>query len=112
MAPILSAENQNSNSPKFATAPRLEPQNTAMKISTHIHEGVPGSQPVTMCAAPMASMATPTHSRIQNIQPAVKPAHGPIARSACTEKEPEAGFAADISPSIRITNITSSPDTA
>ena len=40
--------------------------------------------------------------------PTVNPAQGPIARSACTEKEPEAGFAADISPSIRITSMTSS----
>lgn len=34
----------------------------------------------------------------------VKPAHGPIARSACAEKEPDDGYAADISPSIRITS--------
>lgn len=41
----------------------------------------------------------------------VNPAQGPIARSAWTEKEPDAGFAADISPSMRITSMTSSPET-
>lgn len=39
---------------------------------------------------PIASAATPTHSSVENIQPAVKPAQGPIARSACTENDPEA----------------------
>ncbi len=42
----------------------------------------------------------------------VNPAQGPIARSACAEKEPEVGLAADISPSIRITSTTSVPTRA
>lgn len=40
------------------------------------------------------------------------PAHGPSARSACAENEPEVGLAADISPSIRITSTTSVPTRA
>ncbi|MFK4689909.1 hypothetical protein RKD22_002844 [Streptomyces pristinaespiralis] len=112
IAPTLSAANQNSNSPKFFTAARFVPQNTSMNSATQAHSGVPGNQPVMMPAAPMASRPTATHSRNQNAQPAVKPAHGPMARSACTEKEPEAGLAADISPSMRITSMTSSPERA
>ncbi|MGY3682811.1 hypothetical protein ACVWXU_006434 [Streptomyces sp. TE33382] len=81
-----------------------------MNSSTQAHSGVPGSRPVTIFAAPMPSSPTATHRSTQKAHPAVKPAQGPIARSAWTEKEPEAGLAADISPSIRITNITSSPE--
>lgn len=88
------------------------PQNAAMNSRTHIQDEVCGNQPVMMDAAPIASAATPTHSSVQNIQPAVKPAQGPIARSACTENDPEAGLAADISPSMRITSMTSTPESA
>lgn len=109
IAAIFSAANQNSNSPKLLTAARLVPQKIAMKTATHIQESVPGNQWTMIPAAPIASAAMPTHSSVQNIQPTVNPAHGPIERSACTENEPEAGLAADISPSIRITSITSSP---
>ncbi len=35
-----------------------------------------------------------------------------MARSACEEKDPEEGYAADISPSIRITSMTSRPERA
>ena len=65
-----------------------------------------------MPAAPMPSRPTATQSRNQNDQPAVNPAHGPMPRSACTENEPEAGYAAAISPSMRITSITSAPEIA
>ncbi len=110
IAPTLRAANQNSNSPKFFTAARFVPQNTTMNSATHAHSGVPGSQPCTICAAPMPSRPTAVHSSTQNAQPAVNPAHGPIARSACAEKEPDDGYAADISPSIRITSITRRPE--
>lgn len=106
----LRAANQNSNSPKFLTAARFVPRKITMNRATQTHSGVPGSQPVTICAAPMPSSPTATQSSTQNDHPAVNPAQGPIARSAWTEKEPEAGLAADISPSIRITNMTSSPE--
>ncbi len=112
IAPTFSVANQNSNSPKLPTAARLVPQKRTMNSRTHIHEDVAGNQETMMAAAPIASTAMPTHSSTQNIQPAVNPAHGPIARSACTEKVPEAGLAADSSPSIRITSITSRPETA
>ena len=91
IAPTLSAANQNSNSPKFRTAVRFAPQNTSMNSATQAHSGVPGSQPVTIFAAPMPSRPTAVHSRIQKDQPAVKPAQGPIARSACAEKDPDEG---------------------
>src|SRR5690606_41014110 len=112
IAPTFSAANQNSNSPKFFTAARLVPQNTTMNSATQAHSGVPGSQPVTILAAPMPSRPTAVHSSTQNDQPAVNPAQGPSARSACAEKEPDDGWAADISPSIRITSITSRPERA
>ncbi|GAA3234369.1 hypothetical protein GCM10020256_51320 [Streptomyces thermocoprophilus] len=83
-----------------------------MNSATHAHSGVPGSHPVTIFAAPMPSSPTAVHSSTQNDQPAVNPAHGPIAHSACAENEPDDGYAADISPSIRITSITSSPERA
>lgn len=110
IATTLSAANQNSNSPKFFTAARFVPRKTSMNRATQAHSGVPGSQPVTIFAAPMPSRPTATQSSTQNDHPAVKPAHGPIARSACTENDPDAGLAADISPSIRITNMTSRPE--
>lgn len=112
IATTLSAANQNSNSPNFVTEARFVPRNTTMNSATHAHSGVPGSQPVTIFAAPIPSRSTATQSSTQNAQPAVNPAHGPMARSACTEKEPDAGLAADISPSIRITSMTSSPEQA
>ena len=74
--------------------------------------GVPGQPAVTIVRGADRLRPTATHSSAQNIQPAVKPAQEPMARSACTEKEPEAGFAADISPSIRMTSMTSAPETA
>ncbi|MDH6551268.1 hypothetical protein M2162_005365 [Streptomyces sp. SAI-041] len=110
IAPTFRAANQNSNSPKFFTAVRFVPQKTSMNRATQAHSGVPGSHPVTIFAAPMPSRPTAVHSSTQNDHPAVKPAQGPIARSACAEKEPEEGCAADISPSIRITSITRSPE--
>lgn len=110
IAPTFRAANQNSNSPKFFTAARFVTQKTTMNRATQAHSGVPGSQPVTIFAAPMPSRPTAVHSRIQKDQPAVKPAQGPNARSACAEKEPEEGYAADISPSIRITSITRRPE--
>lgn len=110
IAPAFRAANQNSNSPKFLTAARFDPQKTTMNRATHAHSGVPGSQPVTIFAAPMPSRPTAVHGRTQNAQPAVNPAQGPMARSACEEKEPEDGWAADISPGIRITSITRRPE--
>lgn len=112
MATTFSVANQNSNSPKFFTAARLVPQKITMKRATQAHSGVPGSQPDMISAAPIPSRPTATQSRNQNAQPEVNPAHGPIARSAWTENEPEAGLAADISPSIRMTSITSRPEAA
>lgn len=112
IAPTLSVANQNSNSPKFFTAARFVPVNSSMNSATSAHSGTPGSHPCTMPAAPIPSSPTATQSRNQNAQPAVKPAQGPMARSECTEKEPEAGYAADISPSMRITSITSAPEIA
>ncbi|MGW2856380.1 dimethylargininase, partial [Streptomyces sp. NPDC001215] len=47
----------------------------------------------------MADSAPRTAELLADLGPAVKPAQGPIARSACAEKEPEDGWAADISPS-------------
>ncbi|CAM5388422.1 hypothetical protein SGLAM104S_06169 [Streptomyces glaucescens] len=91
IASTFSAANQNSNSPKFFTAARFAPQKTTMNSATHAHSGVPGSQPLTIFAAPMPSRPTAVHSSTQNDQPAVNPAHGPIARSACAEKEPDDG---------------------
>ncbi|CAM5662685.1 hypothetical protein SMICM304S_01378 [Streptomyces microflavus] len=111
MAMTLRAANQNSNSPKFFTAARFVPRKITMNRATQAHSGVPGSQPLTIWAAPMPSRPTATQSRNQKDQPAVNPAQGPIAGSACTEKEPEAGLAADISPSMRITIMTSSTAT-
>lgn len=112
IAPTFSAANQNSNSPKFFTAARFATQKTTMNRATQAHSGVPGSQPVTIFAAPIPSSPTAVQSSTQKDHPAVKPAHGPIARSACAENEPEDGYAADISPSIRITSMTSRPETA
>lgn len=112
IAATLSAANQNSNSPNFVTEARFVPRNTTMNSATQAHSGVPGSQPVTILAAPMPSRPTATQSSTQKAQPAVNPAHGPMARSAWTENEPEAGLAADISPSMRITSMTSRPETA
>src|SRR5262249_54279566 len=48
----------------------------------------------------------------QYSQPMEKPAQRPRARSACAEKEPDAGLAADISPSMRITRTTRVPTSA
>ncbi|CAM5735182.1 hypothetical protein SHIRM173S_12979 [Streptomyces hirsutus] len=110
IAPTLSAANQNSNSPNLFTAARFVAQNITMNSATHAHSGVPGSQPVTIFAAPMPSRPTAVHSSTQNAQPEAKPAQGPIARSACAENEPDDGYAADISPSIRITSMTSRPE--
>lgn len=112
IAPTFSAANQNSNSPKFFTAARFVPQKTTMNSATHAHSGVPGSQPLTIFAAPMPSRPTAVQSSTQKDQPAVNPAQGPIARSACAENDPDDGYAADISPSIRITSITRTPDRA
>ena len=109
IAPTLRVANQNSNSPKFFTAARLATVKTTMKISTQPHWGTAGTQPLAICAAPVASTASTTTSRNQYSQPDVKPAQRPSARSACTENEPEAGIAADISPSIRITSIARAP---
>ncbi len=105
----LRVANQNSNSPKFFTAARLARVKTTMKISTQPHCGTAGTQPLAICAAPVASTASTTTSRNQYSQPTLKPAQRPSARSACTENAPEAGIAADISPSIRITSIASAP---
>lgn len=57
----------------------------------------------------MASTASTTTSRNQYSQPTLNPAQRPSARSACTENAPDAGIAADISPSIRMTSIASVP---
>ncbi len=65
-----------------------------------------------MAAPAVASTASTTTQKNQYSQPMVKPAQGPRARSACAEKEPEVGFAADISPSMRITSTTSVPTSA
>lgn len=60
----------------------------------------------------MASTASTTTQKNQYSQPIENPAQRPSARSACAEKEPEVGLAADISPSIRITSTTSVPTRA
>ena len=80
-----------------------------MNSSTQTHWSTAGTQPLAICAAPVASTASTTTSRNQYSQPTLKPAQRPSARSACTENEPEAGIAADISPSIRMTSIASAP---
>ncbi len=50
------------------------------------------------------------HDEQEPVQPAHREARPPAERrSACTEKAPDAGIAADISPSIRITSIASAP---
>lgn len=59
-----------------------------------------------------ASTASTTTQKNQYSQPIEKPAQRPSARSACAENEPEVGFAADISPSMRITSTTSVPTSA
>jgi hypothetical protein len=77
IAPTFSAANQNSNSPKFFTAARFATQKTTMNRATQAHSGVPGSQPVTIFAAPMPSRPTAVQSSTQKDQPAVKPGPGP-----------------------------------
>ncbi len=109
IAPTLRAANQNSNSPKFFTAARLLTVKTTMKTSTQTHWSTEGTQPCAIFAAPVASTASTTTSRNQYSQPAEKPAQRPSARSAYTENEPEAGIAADISPSARMTSMASAP---
>ncbi len=42
----------------------------------------------------------------------LKPAHRPIARSAYAENDPVSGLAVDISPSMRITRMTTMPASA
>ncbi len=109
IAPTFSVANQNSNSPKLLTAVRLAAVNTSMKISTQPHCGTAGTHPLAICAAPVASTASTTTSRNQYSQPTLKPAQRPSARSACTEKAPDAGIAEDISPSIRMISMASAP---
>ncbi len=107
IAATFRAANQNSNSPKFLTAARLRAGEDHHE-QQHPHPGsVTGNQAVHDVRGADAPRRPPPHTAAPvNIQPTVKPAQEPIERSACTENEPEAGLAAAISPSIRITSMT------
>src|SRR5215208_6802961 len=83
-----------------------------MTIRAQPHWGTAGIQPSRILAPAVASTASTTTQKNQYSQPMENPAQRPSARSACAEKEPEVGLAADISPSIRITSTTSVPTRA
>src|SRR3979409_866586 len=83
-----------------------------MTISAQAHWGTAGTQPSRITAPAVASTASTTTQKNQYSQPIEKPAQRPSARSAYAEKEPEGGFAAAFSPSIRITRTTSTPTSA
>src|SRR5699024_7802133 len=81
-----------------------------MNPSTQTHCGIPGTQPVRMVAAPVASAATTTTSCSQYTQPTALPTLRPMALWAKALKAPDLGSAATISASIDITSITMTPE--
>ena len=62
-----------------------------------------------MAAAPVASAAMTMTPWIQYSQPMMAPALGPMALVAYTEKDPDEGFAAAISPSMFMIRMTRKP---
>ena len=78
-----------------------------MRANTHC--GTESTQVLSTSAAAVASTGMTVTQNHQYSQPIVKPAHGPIERSAYVENDPVSGCRIAISPSIRITSTTSIP---
>src|SRR5699024_7263314 len=105
----LIAANQNSNSPKLATFDRFTIAKKVTNTRAGTHWGSHGAQAAMIPEAPVISAPSTRISITQYSQPMVKPAQSPIAERAYSANEPELGWAELISPSMRITEITSSP---
>ena len=100
--------NQNSNSPYARTDHMLVAVIRIVRTSAISHNG-PSIQRCRMLAPATASKPTTMTQKYQYSQPLVKPHRSPSDRRINSVNEPSVGWAAAISPSIRITSTTRPP---